>query len=112
MEDAMDTIVWIILAVAVILAVSIGIVLYRKREEERREELRGQAQERREEARSVERRAEQERLAAEEHAERAEREAAAATAMQREADEVDPDVELEDDEVEEQAGGTAYRERR
>ena len=88
----MDTSVIVILVIAALIVLAIGVYIMRKRQAERIEERRVEAQGTREEARATERRAEQARLQAEEQAERARRERAAAEDLQRKADELDPDV--------------------
>lgn len=95
----MDTI-WIVILIVAALAVLAGVfAAMRKRRETELEERRVEARSHREEAEATARHAEQARLEAEEQAERARREQDAAEALRRQADEVDPDVDVEETET-------------
>jgi LPXTG-motif cell wall-anchored protein len=88
---------WVLIVIGVIIVLGLVYFLVRKRREQQLEENRAQAGELRQTADTRERKAEQARLAAEEQAERARKEQAAADEHRRQAAEVDPDVDTDDD---------------
>ena len=102
----------LIVIVAVLIVLAIAAYMFRKRQAAQVEERREEAQGTREEARASERRAEQARLEAEEQAERARREQAAAEDLQRKADEVDPDVDVDASDEERKTNGRRFAGRR
>ena len=92
----MDTI-WIVVLLVVALLVVAGIIIAaRKRRDAQLEERRVEAREHREDADATARRAEQARLEAEEKADRARKQQEAADDLRRRADEVDPDVTVDE----------------